>query len=593
MSGCLQVRCHQQELKKGDRSVITIEVNGKPMQVSPDATLLTAMRNQGVQIPALCHMEGFSPTGACRLCVVEVEGQRGLTPSCATPVTEGMKVKTHSPRVLKARKTVVELLLAGHPDDCLYCLRNGRCELQKLARQLGVSDRRFAGERTRLPMDISSPSLVRDPAKCILCGRCVRVCEEVQGVGAIDFTGRGCTTQIGTAFRRGLNTSTCVNCGQCIVVCPTGALREQNSITAVENALADPRKVVVIQHAPAVSVTIGEELGLKNGTDYAGILNAALRRLGFARVFDTSFTADLTILEEASELVKRVGAGGPLPLMTSCSPAWVKFVEHFYPSLIPNLSTCKSPQQMLGALLKSYYAAKAGIDPRSMYSVSLMPCTAKKFEATRAEMGRDGMADIDAVLTTRELVMLLQKHGIDPGTLEAEPADDPMARRSGAGKIFGASGGVTEAALRTAHFMITGKELDSLTVKEVRDSRGIKETKIEVGNLTVGIAVVSGLANARRLLDQIMEGRSDIHFIEVMSCPGGCVGGGGQPLGLDRNGVRERKAALYKVDAQETLRTSHANPEIQQLYAEFLGKPLGEQSHRLLHTHYFERESEN
>lgn len=573
--------------------MITIEVNGKPMAVKEGDTLLTAMRAQGVKVPALCHMDGFTPTGACRLCVVEVEGQRGLMPSCASVVAEGMKVQTHSPRVLKARKTVVELLLAGHPDDCLYCSRNSRCELQDLSQQLGVRDRRFKGERNNFPLDISSPSLVRDPEKCILCGRCVRVCEEVQGVGAIDFIGRGCTTQVGTAFRRGLNTSTCVNCGQCIVVCPTGALREKSSVAAVEAALADKKKIVVVQHAPAVSVTIGEELGLAKGTDYAGILNAALRRIGFAKVFDTSFTADLTIMEEASELVKRVTAGGPLPLMTSCSPAWVKFVEHFYPKLIPNLSTCKSPQQMLGALIKSFYAQRTGVDPKTIYSVSLMPCTAKKFEATRPEMGRDGMADIDAVLTTRELVDLLKKHGIDPGSLEPEMADDPMARRSGAGKIFGASGGVTEAALRTAHYMITGKELASLTVKAVRDAHGVKEISVEVGNLTVGVAVVSGLENARRLLDQIAEGRKDIHFIEVMSCPGGCVSGGGQPLGIDRGAVRDRTAALYKIDAGEKLRTSHDNPSIKELYKDFLGKPLGKLSHDLLHTHYIERESVN
>lgn len=570
--------------------MITFEVNGKPMTANDGETLLKAMRAGGVNVPALCHMEGFSPTGACRLCVVEVENQRGLMPSCATIAANGMKVQTHSPRVLRARKTIVELLLAGHPDDCLYCTRSGTCELQTLARQLGVDDRRFTGAKNRFQMDISSPSIVRDPDKCILCGRCVRVCEETQGVGAIDFISRGCDTHIGTAFNRGLNTSTCISCGQCITVCPTGALREQSSLDAVEKALTNKALMCVVQHAPAVSVTVGEELGLKQGSDCAGMLNAALRRLGFSRVFDTSFSADLTIMEEASELVKRVGQGGPLPLMTSCSPGWVKFVEHFYPQFMPNLSTCKSPQQMLGALIKSYYAKQTGADPRSMYSVSIMPCTAKKFEALRPEMGRDGVTDIDAVLTTRELVALLLKHGIDLQSLQPEPADDPMARRSGAGKIFGASGGVTEAALRTAHYMITGSELENLTVKDVRDSDGIKESKVEVGPLTVGIAVISGLANARKILDQIVEGRSDIHFIEVMTCPGGCVNGGGQPLNLDRHAIRERTAALYKIDASEKLRTAHSNPSIQELYRDFLGKPLGELSHELLHTHYTERE---
>ena len=571
--------------------MVTMDVNGAPLTAREGETLLAALRANGIQVPALCHMEGFSPTGACRLCAVEVEGQRGLLPSCATTVAAGMKVKTHSPRVLRARKTIVELLLAGHPDDCLYCTRNGQCELQSLARQLGVDDRRFAGGKNQFPLDVSSPSLIRDPDKCILCGRCVRVCEEVQGVGAIDFIGRGCTTRVGTAFGRGLNVSTCVNCGQCITVCPTGALREHSSAGAVEQALAQDRLVAVVQHAPAVSVTIGEELGLPPGSDCAGLLNAGLRRLGFDLVFDTSFTADLTVMEEASELVHRVTTGGPLPLMTSCSPGWVKFVEHFYPQMMPNLSTCKSPQQMLGALVKSCFAKATGRDPRTLYSVSIMPCTAKKFEATRPEMSRDGLPDIDAVLTTRELAALLRKHGIDIRGLAPEPADNPLGQRSGAGKIFGASGGVTEAVLRTAHYLITGADLANLTGKDVRDANGIREIKVDVGNLTLGVAVVSGLANARQLLDQVQDGRKDLHFIEVMTCPGGCVGGGGQPFGVDRQAVRKRAAALYKVDAAETLRTAHTNPAVQHLYREFLGQPLGEESHRLLHTHYTGRDT--
>ncbi len=570
--------------------MLNIEVNGQMMKVKEGETLLAALGEKGIRIPALCHMNGFTPTGACRMCVVEIEGERGLTPSCACIAREGMKVLTHSPRVLKARKTILELLLAGHPDDCLYCSRNRRCELQKLAAELGVQDRRFTRPRNSFPLDVSSPSLVRDPDKCILCGRCVRVCEEVQGIGAIDFIGRGCSTQVGTAFNRGLNTSTCVNCGQCILVCPTGALSDKSSAAAVENALSDPNIITVVQHAPAISVTVGEELGLDRGKDSAGILNAALRRLGFARVFDTSFAADLTIMEEAAELVKRVTSGGPLPLMTSCSPAWVKFIEHFYPALIPNLSTCKSPQQMLGALVKSFYADKAGLEPWRIFSVSIMPCTAKKFEATRPEMGRGGLADIDAVLTTRELAALLKKHGIDPAKLNPEDADDPMARRSGAGKIFGTSGGVAEAALRTAHMLITGREMEPLAVKNVRDARGIKEMKIEIGDMIVGVAVVSGLNNARRLMDQLAEGRDDLHFIEVMSCPGGCVAGGGQPLGLDTEAIRKRRSALYRIDDVEELRTSHGNASVQELYRDFLGSPLGEKSHHLLHTHYTERE---
>jgi NADH-quinone oxidoreductase subunit G/NADP-reducing hydrogenase subunit HndD len=570
--------------------MVTIEVNGSPVKANEGLTVLAACRANGLRIPALCHMEGFSPTGACRLCVVEIEGQRGLTPSCATVVAEGMKIKTHSPRVTGARKTIVELLLAGHPDDCLYCSRNGVCELQGLARELGVDDRRFSGAKNRFPLDVSSPSIVRDPDKCILCGRCVRVCEEVQGVGAIDFIGRGCTARVGTAFGRGLNVSTCVNCGQCVTVCPTGALREKSSVSEVEKALGDRERVCVAQHAPAVSVTIGEELGLEPGTDVQGKLNAALRRLGFAKVFDTSFTADLTVMEEGSELVKRIKGGGPLPLLTSCSPGWVKFVEHFYPQLMPNLSTCKSPQQMLGALLKTYYAKAAAIEPKRIYSVSVMPCTAKKFEASRPEMGRDGMADIDAVLTTRELAAMLRKHGVSLRDLAPEPADDPMGRRSGAGKIFGASGGVAEAALRTVHRLVTGEERPVLHVKEARDSDGIKESKVRIGDLTVGMAVVSGLGNARRIMDQVAQGRSDLHFIEVMTCPGGCVNGGGQPFGVDREAVRQRRAALYGTDSAEALRTAHDNPAVQALYRDFLGEPLGEKSHELLHTHYHGRE---
>ncbi len=570
--------------------MLNIEVNGEMMKVNEGETLLSLLREKGISIPALCHMDGFTPTGACRMCVVEIEGERGLTPSCACIAREGMKIRTHSPRVLKARKTILELLLASHPDDCLYCSRNGQCELQKLARELGVQDRRFVHRQKSFPLDISSPSIVRDADKCILCGRCVRVCEEVQGVGAIDFIGRGCDTQIGTAFKRGLNTSTCVNCGQCIAVCPTGALRDQDSTAEVENALSDNQRITVVQHAPSISVTIGEELGLAPGKDCAGILNAALRRLGFARVFDTSFAADLTIMEEASELLKRVQEGGPLPLMTSCSPSWVKFIEHFYPALLPNISTCKSPQQMLGALVKSFYAERAGLDPSKLFSVSIMPCTAKKFEAARPEMSRNGVADIDAVLTTRELATLLRKHGIDPNKLQPEEADDPMARRSGAGKIFGTSGGVAEAALRTAHKLITGREMEPIVFKEARDASGIKETKVKIGDIELGVAVVSGLGNARKLMNQLVEGRADLHFIEVMSCPGGCVAGGGQPLGLNPEAVRKRSSALYRIDDREKLRTSHANPAVQEVYRDFLGKPLGGKSHELLHTHYIERE---
>jgi NADH-quinone oxidoreductase subunit G/NADP-reducing hydrogenase subunit HndD len=570
--------------------VVTIEVNHRTVEAQPGEMLLDALKRAGIKVPTLCHMNELFPSGACRMCVVEVEGQRGLVPSCAFPVTAGMKVQTHSPRVLRARKTIVELLLSNHPDDCLFCVRSGSCQLQSLAEELGVRERRFTGAKNDDKMDLSSPSIVRDPAKCILCGRCVRVCEEIQGVSAIDFVGRGCHTKVTTAFDDGLNVSSCINCGQCIMVCPTGALREQSHLKLVADALSDPDMTVVVQHAPAVSVTVAEEFGLKPGIDMAGTLTAALRALGFDRVFDTSFSADLTIMEEASEFVHRVKTGGRLPMMTSCSPGWIKFVEQFFPDFIENLSTCKSPQQMLGAVIKTHFAQRAGLDPSRIFSVAIMPCTAKKFEAGRPEMTQSGNPDIDAVLTTRELARLIRMRGIDLASLEPDSADTPFGERSSAGKLFGASGGVMEAAIRTAHWLITGREMDELKVQAVRGIKGVKEARLNIDGLEVGVAVVSGLANARRLLEQIRAGRNDLHFIEVMTCPGGCIAGGGQPYQTQPEQVRARMRALYKIDRDAVVRTSHANKEVQRLYDEFLGKPLGEKSHHLLHTHYAPRE---
>jgi len=571
--------------------VIKIEVNGKSIEAKKGEMLLTALRRNGYNIPTLCYMENLFPSGACRMCVVEVEGQRTLVPSCAYPVAEGMKVQTHSPRAIRARKTIIELLLANHPDDCLYCVRNGNCTLQSMAEELGVRERRYSGTKSDYKVDSSSPSIVRDPAKCILCGKCVRVCEEIQGVSAIDFIGRGSKSTVGTAFNHGLNVSSCVNCGQCITACPTGALRENSSLKEVIAALQDPEMYVVVQHAPAVSVTLAEEFGIKSGTDVCGAMTSALRRMGFKKVFDTSFTADLTIMEEASELAQRVATGGVLPMFTSCSPGWIKFIETFYPEYIPNLSTCKSPQQMMGAIIKSYFAQREGIDPKKIFSVSIMPCTAKKFECGRTEMSHSTTADVDAVLTTRELARIMRMRGIDLGALAAEGADTPFGERSTAGKLFGATGGVMEAALRTAYFMLTGKELENLEVKAVRGLQGVKEAKVKVGDLEVGVAVVSGLGNARKMLDEIKAGRSDLHFIEVMTCPGGCINGGGQPLTADPEAVRSRMQALYTIDRDEPLRVSHNNVAVKRLYDEFLGKPLGEKSHHLLHTHYHAREA--
>ncbi|MCD6334366.1 MAG: iron hydrogenase small subunit [Candidatus Latescibacteria bacterium] len=570
--------------------MIKIEVNGKSIEAQPGEMLLSALKRAGIKVPTLCYIEGLFPSGACRMCVVEVEGQRNLVPSCAFPVAEGMKVKTHSARAVRARKTIVELLLADHPDDCLYCVRNGNCQLQELAEELGVRQRRYTGEKSAYKLDTSGLSIVRDPAKCILCGKCVRVCEEIMGVAAIDFIGRGSKTRIGTAFDQGLNISSCINCGQCIMVCPTGALREQSYIKEVVNALNDPEVTVVAQHAPSVSVTLGEEFGIAPGTDVDGVMTAALRALGFDRVFDTAFSADLTIMEEASELAHRINTGGTLPMMTSCSPGWIKFVEQFYPDFIGNISSCRSPQQMMGAVIKSYYAEREGLDPKKIFSVSIMPCTAKKFEAGRTEMSRDGIPDVDAVLTTRELARFIRMRGLDIRTLDPDTADTPFGERTTAGKLFGATGGVMEAAIRTAHYLLTGKELEHLEVEAVRGLKEVKEARVKIGELEVGVAALSGLGNARRLLDEIRAGRKDLHFIEVMTCPGGCIAGGGQPLGADLSAVRARMQALYTIDHDEPVRASHNNPSIQRLYKEFLGEPLSHKSHELLHTNYAERE---
>ncbi len=569
---------------------LTIEVNNNTLAAQQGDTILDALNRHGMNVPTLCHMKGLIPTGSCRMCVVEVEGRRNLVPACSEPITDGMRIKTHSNRVVESRKTIVELLLSNHPDDCLYCERNGSCELQKLSEDLHVRERRISGNKNNYKLDVSSASLVRDPAKCILCGRCVRVCEEIEGVSAIDFVGRGNKTLINTSFNHGLNLSTCVNCGQCIMVCPTGALKEKPHITEIKENLGNPKKTVVVQYAPSITVSFAEEFGMKPGQNVIGLLNAALRRIGFDFVFDTSFSADLTIMEEASELVHRITTGGTLPMITSCCPGWVKYAEEFGHDIIPNLSSCKSPQQMMGAIIKSYFAQVEGLAPEDIYSVSIMPCTAKKFEQQREEMTQNGISDVDAVLTTRELVRLIRLFGIDINKLEPEIADSPLGTRSSAGKIFGASGGVMEAAIRTAHFLITGKEMVKFQVKGVRGLEGRKEASVKIGDLIVGVAVVSGLKNASVLLEEIRNGRNDIHFIEVMACPGGCINGGGQPIGTDEEAIKARMATLYDIDEKDAIKVSHKNPYIVELYDKFLGKPLGHKSHQLLHTHYQKRE---
>jgi NADH-quinone oxidoreductase subunit G/NADP-reducing hydrogenase subunit HndD len=570
--------------------MLAIEANGQALEAKKGETILQALKRGGIHVPTICHMEGLLPSGTCRMCVVEVEGAPGLIPACSFPVADGMKIRTSTPQVLRTRKAIVELLLANHPDDCLYCVRNGACQLADLAREHGVRQRVFRGERKRKVKDISSPSIVRDPEKCILCGKCVRVCEEIQGVSAIDFINRGSRAFVGTAFDEGMNVSCCINCGQCILVCPTAALTERSHVDEVMRLLSDPGKTVVVQHAPAVSVAIAEAFGLKAGTDLDGQMVAALRRIGFKRVFDTSFTADLTILEEGSELLQRLTTGGTLPMFTSCSPGWVKFVEQFYPEFLPNVSTCKSPQQMMGAVIKTFFAKREGLDPKDIVSVSVMPCTAKKFECNRAEMGRDYVPDVDYVLTTRELAELFRIKGVDPGTLAPEGADTPFGERSSAGKLFGASGGVMEAAVRSVHFLLTGEEMKDYKIQDLRGMKGCKELRVKVGEVEVGAAVVSSLGQARKLMDELRAGRKDLHFIEVMTCPGGCINGGGQPLGADPEAVKARMAALYQIDREDTLRVSHRNSQVQRLYTEFLGEPLGHLSHELLHTTYQKRE---
>ena len=569
---------------------VQIEVNGRQVDAAQGEMLIAALRRVGVEVPTLCHFEGLNPAGACRICVVEIEGQRSLVPACAFPVANGIKVKTQTDRIVNARRTIIELLLADHPDDCLFCERNENCQLRELAGSFGIRRRRFIGQRSTYPVDSSGESIVRDAEKCIKCGKCVRACDEIQNVACIDFIGRGSHTFVGTAFDEGINVSSCVNCGQCVTVCPTGALVGKSHIERVMSALRDPNLHVVVQHAPAISITLGEEFGFAPGIDVIGKMHAALRQMGFDAVFDTSFSADLTIMEEATELIHRVKNGGVLPMFTSCSPGWIKYVETFYPQNIPNLSTCKSPQQMLGAVIKSYYAEKKGLDPKKIYSVSIMPCTAKKFEASRPEMGRDGYQDIDAVLTTREIAQMIRRFNLDIN-LQPEAADTPFGVRSSAGKIFGATGGVMEAAVRSAYYFMTSTELGDLKVEAVRGLAGIKEAQLDIAGIKVGIAVVNGLGNAAKLLDRINAGeKKDIHFVEVMTCPSGCVGGGGQPYGTDVGKVKARTQELYNIDETEMLRVSHANSEVTQIYDEYLGKPNSHKAHELLHTHYQPRE---
>lgn len=551
-------------------------------------TILDAAKSVGIHIPTLCHLKNLFPTGACRICSVEVEGQRGLIPACAYPVFQGMVVETDSTRVQRARKTIVELLVENHPQDCLICVRNKNCELQDLAERYGLREHRFVGEKKDHAIDISSPSMERDPAKCILCGRCVRVCNEVQNVGAIDFIKRGFQSIVSTPYNKGLNISDCILCGQCILVCPTAALREKSQIKEVMNP-ANRYKFTIAQIAPAVRATLGEEYQMPLGTDVTGKIITGLRRLGFKKVFDTNFAADLTIMEEATELIKRVKENGALPMFTSCCPGWVKYIEHKRPHLLHHVSSCKSPHEMEGAVLKSYYAKKTGIDVRDMFVTSIMPCTVKKFEASRPELSGNRIQDVDAVLTTRELVRLFNMKGIDFSDLPDSEFDNPLGESTGAAAIFGTSGGVMEAALRTAYYLLTGKELEQLEFKDIRGPEGIKELTLNIDGINLNFAVVNGVGNVAKVLDEVENGTCKYHFVEVMACPGGCINGGGQPIHQKPEKVMKRIKALYSIDEKMINRKSHENEAVKILYKEFLGEPNSHKSHEILHTTYKSR----
>jgi NADP-reducing hydrogenase subunit HndD len=569
--------------------MVNITIDGQKIQVPKSATVLEAARSVGVKMPTLCYHPELRPEGACRVCMVEVEGARTLAASCVYPVNEGMVVHTNTTGVRAARKTVVEMLLANHPQDCLSCQRNQNCELQSIAADLGLREVRFEGERKAYPLDANNPALVRDQSKCILCGRCIRACSERQGVHVYSFVNRGFNTTVAPAFEQGLDEAPCTYCGQCASVCPTAAIVEKDDTAAIWRVLSNPQKHVVVQTAPAVRVALGEALGMGPGSIVTGKMVAALRRLGFDRVFDTNFTADLTILEEGHEFLERLSHGGTLPMITSCSPGWVNFIEIMYPDLLDHLSTAKSPQQMFGALAKTYYAEKAGINPADIVSVSIMPCTAKKAEAVRPELRSSGYQDVDYVLTTRELGRMIREAGIDFDALQVDEFDAPLGISTGAGVIFAATGGVMEAALRTVAEVVIGKTLECIDFHNVRGLTGVKEAIVPVGDLKVKVAVAHTLANARLVLDKIRSGEADYHFIEIMACPGGCIGGGGQPIPTCGDVRQKRIDAIYECDQCSTLRKSHENPAIKELYDTWLGKPLGEKSHHLLHTHYHQQ----
>ena len=580
--------------------MINVIIDGKEYSVRKGATILEACKSVGIEIPTLCYLKEINEIGACRICVVEVKGARSLVAACVYPLDrEGTEIMTHSPAVLKSRKLTLELLLSNHDKKCLSCAKNGECEFQKLCADYGVEDEhKYEGMTIHYEKDTSMPHLIRDNNKCVLCRRCVAVCDKNQAVAVIGANERGFKTHIGCAFELKLDEVACVACGQCITVCPTGALTEVDDTQKVWDALADKTKHVIVHTAPSIRATLGECFGMPVGTLVTGKMVAALKRLGFAGVYDTNVTADLTIMEEATELLERVNNGGKLPLITSCSPGWVKFCEHYYPDMLENVSSCKSPQQMFGAVAKTWYAEKMGIDPKDIFVVSIMPCTAKKFEIHRDGQAAAGYPDTDVSLTTRELAKMIKRAGLNFAELPDEEFDAPLGIGSGAGTIFGATGGVMEAALRTAVETITGKTAENIEFTDVRGTEGVKEAEYDINGLKVKVAVASGLVNARKVLDMVKSGEKDYTFIEIMGCPGGCVNGGGQPIQsasvrnfVDLKGLRA--AALYKDDENLPIRKSHENPVVKTLYDEYFEKPGSHRAHEILHTHYVARPKVN
>ena len=581
-----------------EKKMINLTIDNQKIKVPEGTTILEAAKQAGIDIPTLCFLKEINEVGDCRMCIVEVEGRRGFATSCIQTVEEGMVVHTHTQNVLEARHVILDLIISNHAKDCLTCTRSGNCELQMLATKFNVLNVEFPGEMTKHKVDDLSPSIVRDFNKCILCRRCVAACKNVQNIGAIDVINRGFESCISTVGDCSLNNVNCTFCGQCIEACPTGALHEKESINDVWAKLKDPDTYVVVQTAPAVRVALGEEFQMPIGTNVAGKMVTALKRLGFDKVFDTNTGADFTIMEEANEFVKRFKKNDNLPMMTSCCPAWVKYIESYEPDLLPHLSSCKSPHQMFGAVIKSYYANKMGINPEKIYTVSVMPCIAKKFERQRPEMQNDGLWDVDNVITTRELSRMIKQANIEFTKLEDSEFDAPMGEATGAGAIFGTTGGVMEAALRTAQDTLTGKSLDKIEFEQVRGGKGIKKATIEIAGKPIKVVAASGLSNARKILDEIKSGKADYQFVEIMACPGGCIMGGGQPIKSSKTrsevDVRKLRAdSIYSIDEKSTIRKSHENPVLKKIYEEYLEEPGSYRAEKLLHTNYRKREKYN